>query len=65
MNAHKEILYSTPEDQIQKLRSKNLYFIDEDFAKRQLVEYGYYNIINSYKAPYVNIENNQKTYIPG
>ena len=65
MNTSKEILYSTPGEQIQKLKSKNLYFENEDFAKTQLAEYGYYNIINSYKAPYVNIENDQKKYKQG
>ena len=39
MNTSKEILYSTPGEQIQKLKSKNLYFENEDFAKTQLAEY--------------------------
>lgn len=47
------------------LKSKNLIFINENFAQKQLSEYGYYNIINSYKAPYMNIINDKKEYITG
>ena len=65
MDKNKEILYSTPEKQIQKLKLKNLIFEDEDFAKAKLAEYGYYNIINSYKAPYMTIVNGKKEYISG
>lgn len=65
MDKNKEILYSTPEEQIQKLKLKNLIFEDEDFAKAKLAEYGYYNIINSYKAPYMTIVNGKKEYISG
>ena len=43
MNTSKEILYSTPGEQIQKLKSKNLYFENEDFAKTQLADFSGWN----------------------
>ena len=65
MDNNKEILYSTPDEQVQKLKIKKLIFEDEDFAKNQLAEYGYYNIINSYKAPYMTTIDGNKEYFSG
>lgn len=48
----KKIEYSTISEQIELLRSKDLIIDDVDFASEQLKQFGYYNIINSYKAPY-------------
>ena len=41
MDNNKKILYSTSDEQVQKLKSKKLIFEDENFAKNQLAEYGY------------------------
>ena len=65
MDNNKKILYSTSDEQVQKLKSKKLIFEDENFAKNQLAEYGYYNIINSYKAPYMTTTDGNKEYISG
>lgn len=48
----KKIEYSTISEQIELLRSKDLIIDDVDFASEQLKQFGYYNIINSYKVPY-------------
>ncbi len=64
MDTNRRISYSTPEEQICMLKNKGLLFEDEDFAKAQLSEYGYYNIINSYKAPYITITDGVKAYEP-
>lgn len=65
MDKNKEIIYSTPKEQILKLKSKKLIFGDEAFAEAQLAEYGYYNIINSYKSPYMHVVSGKKQYISG
>ncbi len=53
------------EQQIALLKSKGLLFESEAFARDRLQEYGYYNIINGYKAPYIDIINNTKIYKSG
>lgn len=44
--------------QIKILKQRNLNFINEEFAYVSLRRFGYYNIINGYKDPY--IEKNEK-----
>ncbi len=56
----KEILFSTPEDQIIALEKKNLLIQNKEEAIKILRTYGYYNVINSYKGPYIN---EKKEYI--
>ena len=46
------INYSTPEQQILKLKHQSLIINDEDFAIEQLQTYGYFNLIKSYRDPY-------------
>lgn len=65
MEDDKIIEYTTPEQQIALLKSKGLSFEDESFAHDRLQEYGYYNIINGYKSPYIEIIGNKKTYKSG
>lgn len=65
MEYDKLIKYTTPEQQIALLKSKGLLFESEAFARDRLQEYGYYNIINGYKAPYIDIINNTKIYKSG
>lgn len=59
----KIIDYSTPEEQINFLLSKGLIINDVSFALTQLRTYGYYNIINSYKEPY--LISGTKNFRPG
>lgn len=61
----RNIQYTTIQQQIDSLKEKGLVFGNEENAKRVLERYGYYNIINSYKTPYQNIDNGEKKYISG
>lgn len=56
--------YTTSEEQIKKLKSQNLLFQNEEFAKIVLDTYGYYNIINGYRDPYIIREYEKKVYCP-
>lgn len=57
--------YTTTEQQIRKLKNQKLNFEDEKQAKMILETYGYYNIINGYRDPYITRSYNTKTYNPG
>lgn len=57
--------YTSPEQQIKKLKQQNLSFIDEKFAIEKLKTYGYYNIINGYRDPYITRDYSGKQYTPG
>lgn len=48
-----KINYSTPEYQVNKLKSQNLIISDESYALQKLSTYGYSNLIKSYRDPYV------------
>lgn len=62
----KEIIASTIPNQLEKLKIKGLLISDEPFATEALEIYGYYNVINSYKEPYILInKNEQKHFKPG
>ena len=61
----REIEYTTVQQQIDSLEGKGLIFGDKKGAQVVLERYGYYNIINSYKAPYQHIEDDEKKYISG
>ena len=57
------IVYTTPKEQIEKLRRQNLIINDEDFAEIAIRQSGYSNIIKSYREPYVfSSENNKKSF---
>lgn len=60
-----DIIYTTPEEQIEKLKSQNLIIEDEDSAKEILSLYGYSNLIKSYREPYVITSGNGKIYRSG
>lgn len=47
------IAYSTPEKQIEKLKSQGLIIENETLAKQYLEFYGYSNLIKSYRSPYM------------
>lgn len=62
----KEIIASTIPAQIENLKAKGLVISNESLAIETLEIYGYYNVINSYKEPYILInENKQKYFKPG
>lgn len=60
-----DIVYSTPEQQIEKLKSQNLIIDDEQEAKEFLELFGYSNLIKSYRDPYLVISNGKKIYRSG
>lgn len=62
MNNYK---FTTVDEQIKKLKSQKLTIIDESAAKTKLSTYGYYNIINGYRDPYITRLYGEKTYNPG
>ncbi len=59
------ITNSTVDEQIEMLKAKGLIIDDVDFAKKCLSFYGYYNIINSYKEPYIETVDGCKRYKNG
>lgn len=61
-----KFFYTTPKEQIEKLKQQHLIFEDEHIAYEILDIYGYYNVINSYNDAYITIDkNNNKTYKDG
>lgn len=60
-----EISYTTPENQIKKLKSQNLIIDDEELAKDALSLFGYSNLIKSYREPYMITSEGKKTYRTG
>lgn len=60
-----EINYTTPTEQIEKLRSQNMIILNENFAKEQLQQCGYSNLIKSYRDPYTLVSNGRKIYRSG
>ncbi len=59
------IIYTTPEQQINKLKERHLIITDENAAKEILSVYGYSNLIKSYREPYLILANSQKVYRSG
>ena len=51
-NLTKEIVDRVIE-QIEKLKQQNLIIEDEDFAKKYLEIFGYFNLIKGYRSPYI------------
>lgn len=60
-----EIPYSTVEEQVKKLESKKLIINNKSFAYEKLTQYGYYNIINTYKEPYTHIKDGKEYFNEG
>lgn len=50
--------FKTIDEQIEILRGRNLKFKNIDRAKRYLLDYNYYNVINFYSKFFMNKENN-------
>ena len=59
------IIHTTPEEQIQKLKSQNLIIDDENRAINILYTYGYSNLIKSYREPYIIRLDNSISYRSG
>lgn len=51
--------------QIDILKSRNLLFLDEDKAKRVLMNYGYYEVVNGYKMFLLEDSSTREQYKPG
>ena len=59
------ILYTTPKQQIEKLKSQNLIIDNEAAAISALATYGYSNLIKSYREPYIVSSDTSTTYRSG
>lgn len=59
------IKYTTPKEQIKKLKIQNLTIEDEYTAENALDLFGYSNLIKSYREPYMIVSEGQKTYRSG
>lgn len=60
------LIYLTLDQQIEKLKSQKLEFLNENFAREVLQIYGYFNIINGYREPYIfKNDTGLKEYYPG
>ncbi len=57
--------FTTFERQIEILKERNLQFVSEDSALATLKYFGYYNIINGYKDPYIIIKNDKEYFKDG
>lgn len=57
--------YSTPDEQIKHLKERNLIITDENYAREQLICYGYSNLIKSYREPYVIRSSEHKDFRSG
>lgn len=57
--------FTTFEEQIKILKDRNLRFGSEETALTMLRRYGYYNIINGYKDPYIEIIDGKEFYKDG
>lgn len=60
-----KILYTTPDNQIEKLKTQGLIINNPDFARSELALYGYSNLIKSYRDPYIIVTNGSKSYRSG
>ena len=60
-----DIKYTTPEQQIEKLKEQHLSIPSDADAKYDLEIYGYSNLIKSYREPYTIVSNNEKIYLSG
>ncbi len=60
-----KISYTTPKQQLEKLKQQNLIITDETFAETQLDLCGYSNLIKSYREPYTYMHDGKKMYRSG
>ena len=57
-----DIIYTTPEEQVQKLKDQHLIIEDDDAAIHALSSFGYSNVIKSYRDPYTITVDGSKIY---
>lgn len=57
--------FKNTDEQIQILKDRNLLFLDEEIAKNNLRRYGYYEIINGYKKPFLVPEKDEVAFKDG
>lgn len=60
-----DIRYTTPEEQVKKLKKQNLIISDDKYAEEMLQLCGYSNLIKSYRAPYFITVGEEKSYRSG
>ena len=60
-----EIIYTTPEEQVDKLLSQHMIVHNRSYAENQLRTCGYFNLIKSYRDPYMITVDGQKVYRAG
>ena len=60
-----DIRYTTPEEQVKKLKNQNLIISDDKYAEEMLQLCGYSNLIKSYRAPYFITVGEEKSYRSG
>lgn len=60
-----DIIYTTPEEQIEKLISQHLLVEDNESAVEALELFGYSNLIKSYREPYMITVDSKKIYRSG
>lgn len=61
----KEKKFTTFSEQIDILKKRGLGFGSEETAVKALQRYGYYNIVNGYKDPYIDENSPEEVYRPG
>lgn len=57
-----EIIYTTPREQVDKLLSQHMIVHNRNYAEDQLRACGYFNLIKSYRDPYMITVDGQKVY---
>lgn len=63
--ADKKILYTNVDQQIKNLKVQNLIIENEDAAKEALLQFGYSNLIKSYREPYTIYSEDSKIFRSG
>lgn len=59
------IIYTTPEKQIEKLKAQGLIIHDERSASKSLSMFGYSNLVKKYREPYFIVNNETGSYKSG
>lgn len=60
-----DIIYTTIDEQIEKLKQQHLHIDNEETARIALKQFGYSNLIKSYREPYTIIADGKKVYRSG
>lgn len=57
--------FKSIDEQIQLLKSRNLTFLNKETARNELIRWGYYEIINGYKSPFLLTKEGDEHYLTG